>query len=59
MTIERDFGLKRVISSSEAKRHAVTKREIEAGLRTGLPSTRQQLQQLCDGALAGCPGPPP
>jgi hypothetical protein len=52
--IERDYGLQRVISSNEAERHAATKGEIEAGLRTGLPSARQQLQQLCDAAMAGC-----
>jgi hypothetical protein len=53
-TIERDYGLQRVISSTEAERHAITKGEIEAGLRTGLPSARQQLQQLCDAAMTSC-----
>lgn len=32
--------------------HAPTKGEIEEGLRTGTASTRQRLQQLCDGAVA-------
>jgi hypothetical protein len=52
--IERDYKLQRVIPSTEAERHAATKGEIEAGLRTGLPSARQQLQQLCDAAMNGC-----
>jgi hypothetical protein len=53
-SIERDYGLQRVISSTEAERHAVTKSEIEAGLRTGVPSVRQQLQQLCDAVMTAC-----
>jgi hypothetical protein len=53
-TIERDFDLQRVTPSIEAQRHALTKGEIEEGLRTGMPSTRQRLQQLCDGAAVRC-----
>lgn len=53
-TIERDFDLQRVVSSKEVLRHAPTKGEIEEGLRTGLPSTRQRLQLLCDGAASHC-----
>lgn len=53
-TIERDFNLQRVVSSFEVERYALTKGEIEAGLRTGLPSDRQQMQQLCDGAMVEC-----
>lgn len=52
--IERDFNLQRVRSSNEVERHAPTKGEIEEGLRTGMPSTRQRLQQLCDGAAEHC-----
>jgi hypothetical protein len=48
--IERDFALQPVRPSIEAERHAATKGEIEQGLRTGIASTRQRLQQLCDGA---------
>jgi hypothetical protein len=48
--IERDFSLQPVRPSIEAERHAATKGEIEQGLRTGIASTRQRLQQLCDGA---------
>ena len=50
--IERDFALQPVRPSIEAERHAATKGEIEQGLRTGVASTRQRLQQLCDGAAA-------
>jgi hypothetical protein len=50
--IERDYALQPVQSSRDVARHAPTKGEIEEGLRTGLPSTRQRLQQLCDGAVA-------
>jgi hypothetical protein len=52
--IERDYGLQQVIASTDAERHAVTKGEIEAGLRTGVPSVRQQLQQLCDAVMTAC-----
>ena len=52
--IERDFGLQRLAPSLEAERRAPTKGEIEAQVRTGQPSTRQQLQQLCEGAAQGC-----
>ena len=48
--IERDYGLERVAPSIEAERRAPTKGEIESAIRTGEPSTRQQLQQLCDAA---------
>lgn len=53
--IERDFRLQRVAPSIEAERKAPTKGEIEGAIRTGQPSTRQQLQQLCDGAAKDCP----
>jgi len=52
--IERDYSLQRVHSSKEVERHAPTKGEIEEGLRTGVPSTRQLLQQLCDSAVKDC-----
>jgi hypothetical protein len=48
--IERDYSLQPVRPSIEAERQAATKGEIEQGLRTGIASTRQRLQQLCDGA---------
>ena len=53
--IERDYGLQRVAPSIEAERKAPTKGEIEGALRTGRPSTRDQLQKLCDGAAKDCP----
>lgn len=52
--IERDYGLQRVVPSIEAERKAPTKGEIERALRTGQPSTRDQLQRLCDGAAKDC-----
>lgn len=52
--IERDYGLQQVAPSIEAQRKAPTKGEIEQGLRTGQPSMRQQLQQLCDAAAQDC-----
>jgi hypothetical protein len=52
--LERELGLRQIESSAQAERRAATKGEIEEGLRTGTPSTRQQLQQLCDAAAAGC-----
>lgn len=52
--IERDYGLQRVAPSHEAERRAPTKGEIEGGIRTGQPSARQQLQQLCDSAAQDC-----
>ena len=52
--LERDYGLQRVASSIEAERKAPTKGEIEEHVRTGQPSAKQQLQQLCDGAAKGC-----
>lgn len=54
--IERDMGLRRVALSADTERRAATKGEIEAGLRTGQPSARQQLQQLCDAAAKDCTG---
>lgn len=52
--IERDFGLQQLAPSKAAIRHAPTKGEIEEGLRTGVPSTRQRLQELCDAAASDC-----
>jgi hypothetical protein len=52
--IERDLGLQPVQPSIVAERRAATKGELEHSLRTGQPSTRQQLQQLCDGAIERC-----
>jgi hypothetical protein len=50
--IERDYSLQPVRPSIDAERRAATKGEIEQGLRTGVASTRQRVQQLCDGAAA-------
>ena len=52
--IERDYGLRMVAPSIESERKAPTKGEIEYSIRTGQASTRQQLQQLCDGAAKDC-----
>lgn len=52
--LERDYGLQRVAPSIEAERKAPTKGEIESSIRTGQPSAKQQLQQLCDAAAKGC-----
>ena len=52
--IEREYGLQRVEPSKEAMRKAPTKGEIEAAVRTGDPSTRQQLQQICEAAAKDC-----
>lgn len=52
--IERQYGLQRVEPSHEAQRKAPTKGEIEATVRTGQPSTRQQLQQICEAAAKDC-----
>jgi hypothetical protein len=54
--VEREFGLQQLRSSIEAPRHAATQGEIEAALRTGIASTRQRLQQLCDAAIIDCGG---
>lgn len=52
--IERDYQLQPVEASRDVLRRAATKGEIEEGLRTGMASTRQRLQHLCDAALKGC-----
>lgn len=54
--IERDYALRGVRPSIDAARRAATKGEIEQGLRTGVASTRQRLQQLCDGAATASRG---
>ena len=51
-SIEREFGLKSVSSGRE--RRAMTKGEIEQGLRTDQPPIRLMLQQLCDEAAKDC-----
>lgn len=53
--IEKDYDLEKVAPSLEVERKAPTKGEIEHALRTNEPSTRQQLQQLCDVAAKDCP----
>lgn len=52
--MEREPGLRQMESSKNAERRAATKGENEQGLHTGKPSTRQQLQQLCDAAARDC-----
>jgi hypothetical protein len=52
--LERDLGLRQIESSTKTERRAATKGEIEEALRTGKPSTCQQLQQLCDAAASDC-----
>lgn len=52
--VELEFGLQSVASSTQSERKAPKKEEIEQGIRTGQPSTRQVLQQLCDAAMLGC-----
>jgi hypothetical protein len=52
--LERDLGLRQIESSTKTERRAATKGEIEEGLRTGKPSTRQQLQQLFNAAASDC-----
>ena len=52
--IEIEHGLQRVAPSIESERKAPSKGEIERALRTQEPSTRDQLQRLCDGAAKGC-----
>lgn len=53
--IEQAYGLQRVAPSAQAERKAPSKGEIEGAIRTGQPSTRQQLQQLADAAAKDCP----
>ena len=52
--IEHEYGLQEVAPSIEAERRAPTQAEIEQSIRTGEPSTRQQLQALCAGAAREC-----
>ena len=52
--IEQAFGLQSVAPSRACARKAAKKGEIEHALRTGQPSTRVRLQQLCDAAAEGC-----
>ena len=50
--IERDFGLQQLAPSRESERRAPTRGEIEKQIRTADVSTRVQLQQLADAAVA-------
>ena len=52
--LEQDYSLQQVAPSRDAERKAPTKGEIEQSIRTAQPSTRQQLQQFCDGAAKDC-----
>lgn len=52
--LERDFGLQAVPSSRDVGRKELTWREVEFCLRTGIPSQRMQLQELCDAAAMDC-----
>ena len=51
-TIERDYGLQQLAPSRESDRRAPTRGEIEKQIRTRDVSTRVQLQQLADAAVA-------
>jgi|GEM_PF-889875 len=50
--IERDYGLQQLAPSQESERRAPTRGEIEKQIRTHDVSTRVQLQQLADAAVA-------
>lgn len=52
--IERDYQLQPVEASRDVIKRPATRGEIEEGLRTGVASTKQRLQHLCDAALRGC-----
>lgn len=52
--IEQSYRLQTVAPSRQAERRAPTKGEIEQSIRTAQPSTKQQLQQLCDAAATQC-----
>ncbi len=54
--LEQEYELTQVEPSTEATKKAPKKGEIEEAIRTGTPSTRQQLQQICDRAAADCSG---
>jgi len=54
--IEQEYDLTQVMASHQAERRALTQGEIEMTLRTGEPSTRQQLQELCRAAARDCHG---
>lgn len=53
--IERDYGLVCVAASVDTDRKAMTKGDIERAQRTGEPSMRARLQELCDAAAQDCP----
>ena len=57
--IELEYGLEEVAPSREAERRAPTQAEIEQSIRTGEPSTRQQLQALCAGRPETATASPP
>ncbi|MES2902128.1 MAG: relaxase/mobilization nuclease domain-containing protein [Pseudomonadota bacterium] len=52
--VERDYQLQTVAASKDVLRRAASRGEIEGSMRTNTASTKQRLQQLCDGALDGC-----
>lgn len=58
--MERDYGLQPSARTPQQARQlearALTKGEIEMTLRTGEPSARQQLQELCRAAAQDCHG---
>jgi hypothetical protein len=49
--LEKELGLQQVIPSRESQKRAPTKGEIEGAIRTGLPSTKMQMQHLLDSIL--------
>lgn len=52
--LEKELGLKIVMDSVDAPRRAPTPGELARFARTGEPSTKMRLQQLCDAAADGC-----
>lgn len=52
--IENKFGLKRVASIQSSMRREVSRGEYELSIKSNTPSTKIQLQQLCDAAAKNC-----
>lgn len=52
--LEKELGLKIVMDSVDAPRRAPTPGELARFARTGEPSTKMRLQQLCDAAVDSC-----
>lgn len=52
--LEKELGLRIVVDSADAPRRAPTPGELARFARTGEPSIKMRLQQLCDEAADGC-----